>query len=84
MNQDKPNREKLDPEAVSALFQIDPANDLSDAQMVRRALFPRWEVIVPAECDPIQEEDRIIESILDENAMVEPVDFQNRKQPPVH
>ncbi|MGB8955768.1 MAG: hypothetical protein WCC10_10350 [Tumebacillaceae bacterium] len=84
MNQDKPNHHKFDPEAVNALFQIDPANDLSDAQMVRRALFPRWEVIVPAEYDPIQEEDRIIESILEENARVEPVDFQNRKQPPVH
>ena len=83
MNQDKPNH-KLDPEAVNALFQIDPANDLSAAQMVRRALFPRWEVIVPAEHDPIQEEDRIIESILEENVMIEPVDVQNRKNPPVH
>lgn len=84
MNQDKPTRHQLEPEAVNALFQIDPANDLNHAQMVCRALFPRWEVIVPAQYDPIQEEDLIIESILEENAMVEPVDLQNRKQPPVH
>ena len=84
MNQDKPARRKLDPEAVNALFQIKPANELNHAQMVRRAIFPRWEIIVPARFDPIQEEDRIIESILEENVRVEPVDFRNRKQPPVH
>lgn len=51
----------LDPTAVEELFHLQPDNSLTKAQMVRRSLFPRWEVIIPAVSEPVQEEDRLLE-----------------------
>lgn len=58
------SRQPLDKELVQKLFLMQPDNRLTPAQMVRRALFPRWEVITPAEHNPVDEEDRRITEIL--------------------
>ncbi|KEO85146.1 hypothetical protein [Tumebacillus flagellatus] len=61
--------EGLDPAALHELFFMQPDNGpLLPAQMVKRALFPRWEVIVPAEFNPVDEEDRMIGNLLHEAA----------------
>jgi hypothetical protein len=54
----------FDPEAVRRLFEMQPDNRLTPAQMVRRSLFPRWEVLAPAKYNPVDEENRRIEEIL--------------------
>ena len=53
-----------DPEAVRELFEMQPDNRLTPAQMVRRSLFPRWEILSPAMYNPVDEENRRIEEIL--------------------
>jgi hypothetical protein len=59
--------EGMDPEAIQELFRMQPLDtNLTPGQIVRRALIPRWEVIIPAEHDPVQAEDRMIENILSE------------------
>lgn len=63
-NDGKQGKQPLDKELVQKLFQMQPDNRLTPAQMVRRSLFPRWEVITPAEHQPVQEEDRRIAEIL--------------------
>jgi hypothetical protein len=57
-------RKRLDRDLVQKLFQMQPDNRLTPAQAVRRSLFPRWEVIRPAQRDPIQEEERRIFELL--------------------
>jgi hypothetical protein len=60
-------RAGLDPGAVHDLFLMQPDNGpLLPAQMVKRALFPRWEVIRPAAYNPVDVEDQMIENILNE------------------
>lgn len=54
----------LDKELVQKLFHMQPDNRLTPAQMVRRSLFPRWEVITPAAYHPVEAEDRRIAEIL--------------------
>lgn len=58
------SRQPLDKELVQKLFLMQPDNRLTPAQMVRRSLFPRWEVITPAKHNPVDEEDRRITEIL--------------------
>ncbi|MGZ6501945.1 MAG: hypothetical protein ACXVC1_03290 [Tumebacillaceae bacterium] len=58
---------KPDQEALQKLFAMQPDNRLTPAQMVRRSLFPRWEIIRPAPYDPVAEEDRILHEILDDH-----------------
>jgi hypothetical protein len=59
-------QEKVKREALRELFAIEPkTSDLTKAQMTRRAIFPRWEIIRPSEFDPVQEENRILEEIIE-------------------
>lgn len=64
---DGTNQQSYDPEALQKLFAMQPDNRLTPAQMVRRSLFPRWEIIKPAPFDPVAEEDRIIQEILEDH-----------------
>lgn len=62
---ERQNGESFDQEALQKLFALQPDNRLTPAQMVRRSLFPRWEIITPAPYDPVSEEDRMLQDILD-------------------
>jgi hypothetical protein len=53
-----------DPDTVRELFEMQPDNRLTPAQMVRRSLFPRWEILSPAKFNPVDEENRRIDEIL--------------------
>ncbi|PWK16008.1 hypothetical protein [Tumebacillus permanentifrigoris] len=63
-----PSSQGLDQQALDELFHMQPIDtNLTPGQKVRRALTPRWEVIIPAAYDPVQEEDRMIDNILREH-----------------
>ncbi len=55
----------LNQEAIQQLFDMQPDNQLTPVQMTRRAIFPRWEVIRPAEYNPVDVEDQMIQDILE-------------------
>ncbi|ARU63512.1 hypothetical protein CBW65_22775 [Tumebacillus avium] len=55
---------KLDEAAIQQLFRMQPDNNLTHSQMVRRDLFPRWEVIRPADFNPVDAETRRIQELL--------------------
>jgi len=64
-----------------ALQEGEPADaHLTPAQMVRRALFPRWEIITPAPFDPRVEENRMLEEILETSDIQLPPEDEH----PVH
>lgn len=70
MNERRPNQSnpRMDPQAIEELFHMQPIDtNLTSGQKVRRALIPRWEVIIPAESNPVQKEDRMIYNILHEH-----------------
>jgi hypothetical protein len=64
------DQQHFDQEAVQKLFAMQPDNRLTPAQMVRRSLFPRWEIITPAPFDPVAKEDRIIQEILEDHPQI--------------
>lgn len=55
---------ELNQEAIQQLFDMQPDNQLTPAEMTRRAIFPRWEIIRPAEFNPVDAEDQMLEQIL--------------------
>lgn len=60
---DKRN-EPMDQEALKKLFMMQPDNRLTPAQMVRKDLFPRWEMIQPAYYNPVDKENQLLNEIL--------------------
>lgn len=62
------SREALHPDVVKRLFLMQPDNRLTPAQMVRKDLFPRWEMIQPAYGNPIERENELLSGILAEHA----------------
>ncbi|ASS74771.1 hypothetical protein CIG75_07135 [Tumebacillus algifaecis] len=57
----------LDAVALHQLFHLQPNNNLTHNQMVRRDLFPRWEVIRPADFNPVDAETRRLQALLAES-----------------
>jgi len=55
---------ELNQEAIQQLFDMQPDNQLTPVQMTRRAIFPRWEIIRPAEYNPVEVEDQMLQQIL--------------------
>ncbi|TCP54597.1 hypothetical protein EV586_104218 [Tumebacillus sp. BK434] len=56
--------QNFDEAAIQQLFRMQPDNNLTPSQMVRRDLFPRWEVIRPADFNPVDAETRRLQELL--------------------
>jgi hypothetical protein len=54
----------LNQEAIQQLFHMQPDNQLTPVEMTRRAIFPRWEILQPAEYNPVEAENRMLQDIM--------------------